>query len=112
MLARHFHQRGEELQVSRAIRKRVHFRVFNLLDSYAELGTFDVIFCRNVLIYFDQEAKQEVLSRLSNALVPAGYLVLGSAETVMGLVKNFKPMANASGIYVKTPGPPSRAAMG
>ena len=112
MLGRHFHQRGEELQLSRAICKRVQFRVFNLLDSYAELGTFDVIFCRNVLIYFDQEAKQDVLSRLSDALAPDGYLVLGSAETVMGLAKNFAPIANASGIYVKTPGPPSRAAMG
>jgi chemotaxis protein methyltransferase CheR len=112
MLARHFHQRGEELQLSSAIRRRVQFRVFNLLDSYAELGAFDVIFCRNVLIYFDQQAKQEVLSRLSDVLAPDGYLVLGSAETVMGLAKNFKPMANASGIYVKIPGQPSRAAMG
>lgn len=112
MLAKHFQQHGEELRLSNAIRKRVQFRVFNLLDSYAGLDTFDVIFCRNVLMYFDQQSKQDVLKRLSDALAPDGYLVLGSAETVMGLGKNFKAMANAPGIYMKTRGQPSRAAMG
>jgi len=63
-------------------------------------------------MYFDPQAKQDVLGRLADALAPDGYLVLGSAETVMGFAKNFKPMANAPGIYVKTRRQPSRAAMG
>ena len=82
MLARHFHHEGGEWRLSSSIRSRVQFEVFNLLDSFEPLGQFDVIFCRNVLIYFDQQTKHDVLGRLADALAPDGYLVLGAAETV------------------------------
>ncbi len=61
MLARHFHHEGGEWRVSSSIRNHVQFEVFNLLDLFEPLGQFDVIFCRNVLIYFDQQAKHDVL---------------------------------------------------
>lgn len=79
--ARYFAQQGESWVLSPRIKSRVSFRVFNLLDSYAILGRFDVIFCRNVLIYFSPSSKEEVLRRLAQALNPGGYLMLGAAET-------------------------------
>ena len=108
MLARHFHHEGGEWRLSSSMRGRVQFEMFNLLDSFAPLGQFDVIFCRNVLIYFDQATKHDVLGRLGDALAPDGYLVLGAAETVMGSGKGLEPLVNARGIYVK----PQRTAVG
>ena len=110
MLARHFHHEGGEWRVSSSIRNHVQFEVFNLLDSFEPLGQFDVIFCRNVLIYFDQQAKHDVLGRLADALAPDGYLVLGAAETVLGSGKGLEPLVNARGIYVKSGSQPRAAA--
>jgi chemotaxis protein methyltransferase CheR len=112
MLARHFHLESGEWRLSSSIRNRVRFELFNLMDSYQPLGQFDVIFCRNVLIYFDQQMKLDVLGRLADALAPDGYLVLGSAETVLGYGKELEPLANARGIYVKSGAQPPRAAAG
>ncbi len=101
MLARHFHREGDNWRLSRAIRGAVQFQVFNLLDSFACFGVFDVIFCRNVLIYFDQATKHDVARRLSAALAGDGYLVLGVAETLLGMGGAFEPMAGQRGIYAK-----------
>ncbi|MFL0809617.1 MAG: protein-glutamate O-methyltransferase CheR [Agarilytica sp.] len=64
--------------------KRITFRSLNLLDSYASLGKFDVIFCRNVLIYFSPELKKDILTRMHAALKPGGSLFLGSSESLGG----------------------------
>jgi chemotaxis protein methyltransferase CheR len=109
MLARHFHHEGGEWRISSSIRNRVQFEVFNLLDPFGPFGEFDVIFCRNVLIYFDQQTKHDVLGRLADALAPDGYLVLGMAETVLGSGKGLAPAVNARGIYVKSGVQPLRA---
>jgi chemotaxis protein methyltransferase CheR len=69
------------------IRKRVTFRELNLLESFRSLGQFDVILCRNVLIYFDSMTKRDVLERLASALIPGGYLFLGATETAFGLTE-------------------------
>ena len=111
MLARHFHNDGGEWRLLSSTRSRVQFHVFNLLDSFDHFGLFDVIFCRNVLMYFDQATKHDVLGRLANALAPDGYLVLGSAETVLGSGKGLEPLVNTRGIYVKARAQ-SRAAAG
>ena len=111
MLGRHFHNEGGEWRISSSIRQRVQFEVFNLIDSFEPLGQFDVIFCRNVLMYFDSSLKHDVLGRLSDALAPDGYLVLGSAETVLGSGKGLEPLVNARGIYVKSGAQP-RAVVG
>ena len=111
MLARHFHNDGGEWRLSSSTRSRAQFHVFNLLDSFDHFGLFDMIFCRNVLMYFDQATKHDVLGRLANALAPDGYLVLGSAETVLGSGKGLEPLVNTRGIYVKARAQ-SRAAAG
>jgi chemotaxis protein methyltransferase CheR len=70
-----------------------------LLQDFSHLGTFDVIFCRNVLIYFDQDTKVNVFKRLAKAMEPDGFLALGAAETVVGLTDAFKPHPDKRGVY-------------
>jgi chemotaxis protein methyltransferase CheR len=74
-------------RLSDDIRKRVTFRELNLLESFRSLGQFDIVLCRNVLIYFDTMTKKDVLDRLSSALIPGGYLFLGATETAFGLTE-------------------------
>ena len=99
MLVKHFSQVGDTWQISPEIRAMVQFRPLNLLSDFAHLGGFDVVFCRNVLIYFDQETKIGVLNRVARLLVPDGFLVLGAAETVVGLTDAFKPLQDKRGLY-------------
>jgi chemotaxis protein methyltransferase CheR len=101
MLADHFRPEGKEWRLRNAIRARVEFRVLNLLDSFSALGTFDVIFCRNVLMYFDSTTKADILDRLSDTLADDGYLMLGAAETMMGLSNSFAPESRFPGITMK-----------
>lgn len=99
MLTNYFTQVGDMWQVDSSIRAMVQFREFNLLDSLTSLGTFDMIFCRNVLIYFDQPTKSEVLEKMSKQISKDGYLILGAAETVLGLTKSFKTVSGKRGLY-------------
>ena len=85
LLARHFEQEAGGWRVGPALRKRITFRQWNLLHDPAPLGRFDIILCRNVLIYFDQPTKTGVLKRLAGCLRDDGYLYLGGAETILGL---------------------------
>ena len=85
----------------------VQFRPLNLLNDFSQLGTFDVVFCRNVLIYFDQATKVNVLERLARVTEQDGFLALGAAETVVGLTEVFKPLADRRGLY--TPNPAAKA---
>ena len=100
MLVKFFSQVGETWQVAPEIRGMVQFRPLNLLNDFASLGGFDLVFCRNVLIYFDQDTKIGVLNRLARQIPADGYLVLGAAETVVGLTDAFKPMVDKRGLYV------------
>ena len=77
----------------------VKFVPLNLLDDFSQLGRFDVVFCRNVLIYFDQATKISVLDRIANITERDGFLVLGGAETVVGLTDRFKPIPDKRGLY-------------
>jgi chemotaxis protein methyltransferase CheR len=86
----------------------VQYKPLNLLHNLSQFGTFDVVFCRNVLIYFDQDTKVEVLARLAKVMQPDGYLVLGAAETVVGLTDIFKPVPEQRGLYA--PNGPGRTA--
>ena len=76
-------------KVVEPIRKMVSFRHLNLLDSYALMGKFDVIFCRNVLIYFSPEVKAKIISQFAQSLNPNGYLFLGASESMAGLSDDF-----------------------
>jgi chemotaxis protein methyltransferase CheR len=103
MLMKYFAQIGEMWQIAADIRAMVQYRPLNLLSDFAYLGPFDLIFCRNVLIYFDQETKVAVLNRLARVTAPHGYLVLGAAETVVGLSDAFKPVPERRGLYAPVP---------
>lgn len=105
LLLKYFTQTGETWQVSPELRAMVQFRTLNLLNDFSPLGRFDIVFCRNVLIYFDQPTKTGVLNRLAPQIADDGYLVLGAAETVVGLTDAFKPVPDKRGLYA-----PHRAA--
>jgi len=99
MLVKHFVQVGELWQLNADIRAMVQHRQLNLLQDFSHLGTFDVIFCRNVLIYFDQDTKAGIFDRLSRMLEPDGVLLLGAAESVVGISDAFKPYPERRGLY-------------
>jgi chemotaxis protein methyltransferase CheR len=99
MLIKYFSQVGEMWQIAPEIRAMVKFLPLNLLHDFSSLGRFDIVFCRNVLIYFDQETKVDVLNRIGKSIEPDGYLALGGAETVVGLTQAFRPVAEMRGLY-------------
>ena len=99
LLIKHFKQVGELWQIAPDIRAMVKFRQLNLLSNFSHLGMFDLIFCRNVLIYFDQQTKIGVLENLARVVACDGYLVLGAAETVVGLTDSFKVVGDKHGLY-------------
>jgi len=99
LLVKFFTQTGEQWQLVPELRGMVQYRTLNLLNDFSPLGGFDVVFCRNVLIYFDQPTKIGVLTRLARQMPADGYLVLGAAETVVGLTDAFKPVAEKRGLY-------------
>ena len=103
LLIKYLSQDGEMWQITPEIRAMVKYRQFNLLSDFSDLGTFDLIFCRNVLIYFDQETKVNVLDRLAEVIAGDGYLVLGAAETVVGLTDSFKVCPQSRGLYTPNP---------
>ena len=109
MLVRYFAQVGELWQLNPDIRAMVTHRQLNLLEDFSHIGTFDVIFCRNVLIYFDQQTKTAVFDRLARSIEPDGVLTLGAAESVVGISDAFKPCPDRRGIYRPNPDRTTRA---
>lgn len=109
LLVKYFKQTGDMWQLNSDIRAMVQFRQLNLLEPFEHLGMFDVVFCRNVLIYFDQATKIAIFRRLAKATERDGFLMLGAAETVVGLSDAFRPYADRRGLYFPnpTPGAPS-----
>lgn len=121
LLIKYFEQKDEHWVVKPELKTMVKFREFNLLDDFKVLGKWDVVFCRNVLIYFDQPTKADILNRIAECLAPDGYLVLGAAETVLGISAAFEPIKGRRGLYKRVDAedkaeqptaPPLRAAAG
>ncbi len=109
LLLRYFRQEGERWRINEHLCSRIRFEVFNLLADYADLGRFDVIFCRNVLIYFDVPTKRSVLDKMARMIASDGYLVMGAAETVVGLTNAFTPHEEHRSINVpRTASTPAR----
>lgn len=103
LLVKYFQKKDEMWQIDPRLRAMVQFRPLNLLtDIRSPLGTFDVVYCRNVLIYFDQETKGKVLADIAKLLAPDGCLFLGGAETVLGISDKFKPIVGQRGMYQLT----------
>lgn len=98
-LLRHFEQRGDQWLVKDEIKRMVRFEACNLLEPMARVGSCDVIFCRNVMIYFDLPTKRRVLELLGGQMNPHGVLFLGAAETVIGISERFAPDRDHRGIY-------------
>jgi chemotaxis protein methyltransferase CheR len=109
MLVKHFTQKGELWQLNADIRAMVQHRQLNLLQDFSHLGTFDVIFCRNVLIYFDQDTKAGIFDRLAKMLETDGVLLLGAAESVVGISDAFKLCPERRGLYRPNATPAARA---
>lgn len=89
---------GGSWRIKPAIKNRVNFRSLNLLESYAALGQFDLVFCRNVLIYFSSDVKLEILRKIHRQLRPGGYLLLGASESLAGLSDLYKMVHCRPGI--------------
>ncbi|MBN9083541.1 MAG: protein-glutamate O-methyltransferase CheR [Rhizobiales bacterium] len=84
LLLRHFQRDLEKWRIAQHLRAQVQFQQVNLIDDFTRLGAFDVIFCRNVLMYFDQATRRSVLNRLARTLMPEGILMLGATEFTPG----------------------------
>lgn len=96
-----FTQEDTHWRIAPHLRRMVQFRTFNLLDHMGWLPDLDVVFCRNVLMYFDQKTRQQVVERISDILAPDGALLIGPAETVAGVTGGFTAVEDAPGLYYK-----------
>lgn len=99
LLVKYFAQVGDRWQVNAKIRSMVQYKEFNLLHDPSPLGRFDVVFCRNVLIYFDQQTKGRVLNSIAKLMPEDGFLFLGGAETVLGITDKFQMVPGQRGVY-------------
>jgi chemotaxis protein methyltransferase CheR len=104
-LVKYFKQVGDMWQLDAGVRSMVRFRQLNLLRDFATLGPFDVVFCRNVLIYFDQATKTSVLDRIADIMEPDGFLVLGASETTIGLTDKLKMIEGMRSLHAPLCGP-------
>ncbi len=98
-LLQHFNQHDDAWLVSDQVRAMVKFQTWNLLDDLFPLGRFDVVLCRNVLVYFDLQTKLNVLQKLARLLLPDGALFLGLGETIMGVSGSFRSVEADLGIF-------------
>lgn len=92
---------GNQWQVNANIRSRINFREINLLQSYKSLGKFDVIFCRNVLIYFSAKSKTDILNRMAASLNPRGFLILGASESITQYCDAFEMVRASTGVLYR-----------
>ena len=99
MLMRYFRKEESNWRLNDTIRAMAQFREFNLLSDLRTLGRFDIVFCRNVLIYFDQPTKARVLGAIAGIMPSDGILYLGGAETVLGITGRFAPLPAERGVY-------------
>lgn len=102
-LVKYFDRKGLEWQIKDRIRNMVRFERFDLRHSMRTKGPFDVIFCRNVLIYFDVDTKKKILRELRGALFSGGHLLLGGAETTLNLDGEFKRIAAGKAVLYQAP---------
>jgi chemotaxis protein methyltransferase CheR len=103
VILKNFEQRDNMWYIKDHLKKGIRFQKFNLLQNPSHLGKFDIIFCRNVLIYFNPETKSTVLKNLQSCLASDGVLALGSSENIMGLKTELSPIPDAHGFYSQKP---------
>jgi len=100
-LNKFFYQNGKKWQVNDSIKQLIHFHNQNLMEISTRMGPFDIVFLRNVMIYFSDELKINILKRLSNIIKKGGYLFLGTGETVQGYSERFSFIKHEGGIFFK-----------
>lgn len=100
-IKRFFLQKNDRWEVRPEIRGRVTFREMNLMQNFATLGKFDIIFCRNVLIYFSSDLKKDILTRMAQAMSPRGYLFLGGSESPTSYVDMFEMVRTTAGVVYR-----------
>ena len=103
-LVKYFTRHGMEWEIKPEVRRMVRWAKLNLMVSWPALGQFDVVLCRNVLIYFDTETKRDILSRIRKHVRPEGYLILGSSETTLNINDQFIRRQVGRGIMYENPG--------
>jgi chemotaxis protein methyltransferase CheR len=99
MLLKYFKKEEGNWRIADSIRAMASFREWNLLGDLRALGTFDLVFCRNVLIYFDPPTKGRALEAMARQMAPDALLYLGGAETVLGVTDRFAPVPGDRGVY-------------
>lgn len=100
-LVQHFEQKDEKWHIKDDIKNMITIKKQNLLQNFIERGPFDIVFCRNVLIYFDVPTKADIMGRIHGVLAQDGFMVLGGAETVLGISDKFKPISEHRGLYLR-----------
>jgi chemotaxis protein methyltransferase CheR len=98
-LVKNFAQEDGNWRISENIRKMVSYKKFNLLDDFSSFGRFDIVFCRNVLIYFESDDKAQILNRIRTQMPNDGRLFLGGAETVVGITNKFSGIPELRGVF-------------
>ena len=101
-LVKYFSQEDEAWRINQELRDMVKYRTANLLEGLSFIGINDIVFCRNVLIYFDIETKAQVLERIAKQMPKDGFLFLGTAESVIGITDKFSAVPGQRGVYQKT----------
>jgi chemotaxis protein methyltransferase CheR len=101
LLTRYFSKHEDSWKVNANIAARVQYRMLNLLNPYSTLGRFDIVFCRNVLIYFSGDVKKDILTRIHGTLKPGGYLFLGASEALSGLPEHYEMVQCSPGIIYR-----------
>ena len=103
MLLRYFRKESAGWRVSEHLQAAIDFRQINLVSDFTSLGHFDVVLCRNVLMYMDVERRRDILRRISAQLAPDGYLMLGATETIVGLTDDFVAAPGFAGLFTHRP---------
>lgn len=102
-LVKYFTQTPDQKwEINQEVKSMITYKYFNLLDPMTALGTFDIVFCRNVLIYFEQDVKKDIMERAHRQMTEDGFFFLGGAETVLGITEMFKNVKGNRGLYAKT----------
>lgn len=100
MLLKYFVQDGDNWRLNEEVRQMVAFEKLNLIEDFSFFGTFDVIFCRNVLTYFEDETKRDILDRIAQQLADDGFLYLSGAESTVGISDSYQMLAGKHGLHI------------
>ena len=98
-LNRYFQSNGSSWRIKDEIRAMVSFKKLNLMQSFNEIGKFDIVFCRNVSIYFSQDDRMQLFNKIADKLVPDGYLIIGSSESLLGICPRLEPKRHLRSVF-------------